>query len=329
MKAIWKVTGMAMGLAVCAAAGAAAKKAEKADTYPSRPIRFVVPFAPGGPSDILSRLVGQKLGESFGGTPVVIDNRGAVGGIVGAELGASAPPDGYTLLMAANSLLTINPHVYKKLGYNPERDLQPITQLTSTGNVVVVHPSVAATSLREFIALAKAKPGQINYATTGTGNVLGIAAFKSRAEIDMVAIPYKGTGQAVIDLVAGQVQFFFMNPLVAVSNVKAGKLRALGVTSLDRNPALPDVPTVSESGLPGFKNITWHSILVPARTPKELVTRLNGELVKIVQMPDVKERFTGQGMTPVGSTPEHVTALMREESRENAKLVKQIGLVVQ
>ena len=321
MKAISHAAGMVIGLAACAAAGAATKQ----ETYPARPIRFVVPFAPGGPSDILSRLVGQKLGEATGGT-VVIDNRGAVGGIVGAELGAHAPPDGYTLLLAANSLLTINPHVYKKLGYNPERDLQPITQLTSTGNVVVVHPSVPAASLKEFIALAKARPGQINYATTGTGNVLGIANFKSKADIDMVAIPYKGTGQAVIDLLAGQVQMFFMNPLVAVTNVKAGKLRALAVTSLDRNPALPEVPTVSESGLPGFKNITWHSVLVPARTPKEIVKRLNTELVKIVHLPDVKERFTGQGLTPVGSTPEQVTALMREESQENARLVKQIGL---
>src|SRR5688572_19531254 len=263
MKAISKAAVMVAAVTAGAAAGAATKQ----ETYPTRPVRFVVPFAPGGPSDILSRLVGQKLGEGLGGT-VVIDNRGAVGGIVGAEVGAHAPPDGYTLLTAANSLLTINPHVYKKLPYNPERDLQPITQLTSTGNVVVIHPSVAATSLKEFIALAKAKPGQLNHATTGTGNVLGIADFKSKADIDMVAIPYKGTGQAVIDLVAGQVQFFFMNPLVAVSNVKAGKLRALAVTSLDRNPALPEVPTVSESGLPGFKNITWHSVLVPARTPK-------------------------------------------------------------
>ena len=320
MNAIWKVTGMAMGLAACAGVGAAQK-----ESYPTRPIRFVVPFAPGGPSDILSRLVGHKLGESVGAT-VVIDNRGAVGGILGAELGAHAPPDGYTLLLAANSLLTINPHVYKKLGYSPERDLQPITQLTSTGNVVVVHPSVQAQTLKEFIALAKAKPGQINYATTGTGNVLGIADFKTKAGIDMVAIPYKGTGQAVIDLVGGQVQMFFMNPLVAVSNVKSGKLRALAVTSLDRNPALPEVPTVSESGLPGFKNITWHSVLVPARTPKDIVKRLNTELVKIVQLPDVKARFMDQGLTPVGSTPEQVTALMREESREVAKIVKQIGL---
>ena len=292
--------------------------------YPDRPVRFIVPFAPGGPSDILSRLMGQKLGESFGQT-VVIDNRGAVGGILGAELGANAPPDGYTLLMAANSLLTINPHVYIKLPYDPQRDLAPVTQLTSVGNVVVVHPSVQATNIKEFIALAKAQPGKINFATTGTGNLLGIEHFKVVADINMVAIPYKGTGQAVVDLVAGHVQFFFMNPLVAISNVKSGKLRGLAVTSLTRNPALPDIPTVSESGLPGFKNITWHSILVPARTPKPLVQRLNSELVRIVKMPDVQERLLAQGLTPVGSTPEQMSALMKEESAEVAKLVKRIG----
>ena len=313
----------ALFLNLAAASGGALAAA--ADKYPTRPIRFVVPFAAGGPSDILSRLVGQKLGEALGAT-VVIDNRGSVGGIVGAEVGANAPPDGYTLLLAANSLLTINPHVYKKLPYNPERDLQPVTQLSSGGNVVVVHPSVAATSIKELIALARARPGQLNYATTGTGNVLGIADFKSKAGIDMVAIPYKGTGQAVIDLVAGQVQMFFMGPLVAVPNVKSGKLRALAVTSLDRNPALPEVPTVSESGLPGFKNITWHSVLVPARTPRTLVTRLNTELVKVVNLAEVKERFLAQGLTAVGSTPREMAALMKEESLEHAKLVKQIGL---
>ena len=292
--------------------------------YPNRPIRFVVPFAPGGPSDILSRLVGQKLGESLGQT-LVIDNRGSVGGVLGAELGAKSAPDGYTLLMSANSLLTINPHVYKKLPYDPQRDLQPITQLTVGGNVVVVNPSVAANSIKEFIALAKSKPGQINYATTGTGNLLGIANFKVMANIDMVAIPYKGTGQAVIDLVAGHVQFFFMNPLVAIPHVKSGKLRALAVTSPTRNPALPDTPTVAESGVPGFKNITWHSVLVPAGTPKPIVKRLNTELVKIVNLPDVKERFQSQGLTPVGSTPEQMSALIKEESMEYAKLVKAIG----
>ena len=293
--------------------------------YPNRPVRFIVPLAPGGPSDILSRLMGQKLGESMGQT-IVIDNRGAVGGILGAELGANSPPDGYTLILSANSLLTINPHVYKKLPYDPLRDFQPITQLTQGGNVVVVHPSVQAKSIKEFIALAKAQPGKFNHATTGTGNVLGIGNFKVQAGIDMVGVPYKGTGQAVIDLVAGHVQFFFMNPLVAIGNVKAGRLRALAVTSLTRNPALPDVPTVDESGIPGFKNITWHSVLVPARTPQPIVKRLNAELVKIVHLPDVKERFLEQGLTPVGSTPEAMSKLIKEESAEYAKLVKQIGL---
>src|SRR5262249_27368976 len=186
--------------------------------YPDNPIRFIVPFSPGGPSDILSRMVGQKLSDRLEES-VVVDNRGSVGGILGCELATQSKADGYTLLLAANSLLTINPYVYKKLPYNPQRDLQPITQLTTGGNVVVVHPSVAAKSIKEFIALAKAQPGKLNYATTGTGNLLGIAQFKLMAKIDMVNIPYKGTGQALIDLVAGQVQFFFMNPLVAVPNV--------------------------------------------------------------------------------------------------------------
>ena len=293
--------------------------------YPNRPIRFIVPFAPGGPSDILARLLSTKLTESMG-QQFIVDNRGSVGGVLGFELGAKAAPDGYTLLLAANSLLTINPHVYKKLPYDPQRDLQPLTQLTSGGNVVVVHPSVAAKSIKEFIALAKAKPGVINYATTGTGNLLGIANFKVMTGIDMVAVAYKGTGQAVISLMSGEVQFFFMNPLVAITHVNSGKLRGLAVTSLTRNPALPDLPTVSESGVPGFQNITWHTIQVPAGTPKPIVTRLNTELVKIVNLPDVKERFQGQGLTAVGSTPEQMSALVKAESLLNAKLVKQIGL---
>ena len=317
--------------AVCLIAGpllvmaGSIQAADKEKPYPNRPVRIIVPFAPGGPSDILSRYVGQKLGEQLGET-MVIDNRGSVGGIIGAELGAKAPPDGYTLLLTANSLLTINPHVYKKLPYDPERELQPITQLTEGGNVVVVHPSVAAKSIKEFIALAKAKPGAINYATTGTGNVLGIANFRSMAGgIDMVPIAYKGTGQAQVALIAGEVQFFFMNPLVAVPHVKSGKLRALGVTSLTRNPALPDVPPVAET-VPGFQNITWHSVQVPARTPMPIVKRLNDDLVKVVNQPDVQTRFKELGLTPVGNKPEDVRKLAKAESQEVAKLVKQIGL---
>jgi tripartite-type tricarboxylate transporter receptor subunit TctC len=308
-------------LLTLAASGVKAAEAN----YPNRPIRFIVPFAPGGPSDILSRFVGQKLSDNLGQT-LVVDNRGSVGGILGAELGARAIADGYTLLLAANSLLTINPHVYKKIPYDPERDFQPITQLTEGGNVVVVHPSVAAKNIKEFIAVAKAKPGAINYATTGTGNLLGIANFRELAGgLNMVPIAYKGTGQAVVSLISGEVQFFFMNPLVAITHVKSGKLRALAVTSLTRNPALPDVPTVDESGVKGFRNITWHTIQVPRGTPKPIVTRLNAELVKIVNLPDVQARFKEQGLTPVGSKPEEVTKHMKEESTEVARLVKKIG----
>jgi tripartite-type tricarboxylate transporter receptor subunit TctC len=190
---------------------------------------------------------------------------------------------------------------------------------------VVVHPSVAAKTIKEFIALAKSQPGKINYATTGAGNLLGIANFKKMAGIDMVPIAYKGTGQAVISLISGEVQFFFMNPLVAIPHVKGGKLRGLAVTSLKRNPALTDLPTVAESGVPGFENITWHNIAVPAGTPKPIVKRLNADLVKIVNMPDVKERFEGQGLTAVGSAPEQVSAKIKAESTQVAKLVKDIG----
>ena len=321
-----------MKRAVCLIAGSLlvvcvshVQSADKDKGYPNRPVRIIVPFAPGGPSDILSRYVGQKLGEQLGET-MVIDNRGSVGGIIGAEIGAKAPPDGYTLLLTANSLLTINPHVYKKLPYDPFRELQPITQLTEGGNVVVVHPSVAAKSIKEFIALAKAKPNAINYATTGTGNVLGIANFRSMAGgLDMVPIAYKGTGQAQVALIAGEVQFFFMNPLVAVPHVKSGKLRALGVTSFTRNPALPDVPPVSDT-VPGFSNITRHSVQVPAATPAPIVKRLNADLVKVVNQPDVQTRFKELGLTPVGNTPDDVRKLAKAESQEVAKLVKQIGL---
>jgi tripartite-type tricarboxylate transporter receptor subunit TctC len=292
--------------------------------YPNRPVRFVAPFVAGGPSDILSRMMAAKLSDALG-QQFIVDNRGSAGGIVGFEIGAKAAPDGYTIMLAANSGVTVNPHVYKKLPYDPERDFMPITQLTNGGNVMVVHPSVAAKSPQEFIALAKAQPGKLNYATTGTGNVLGIAHFAKMAGINIVPIAYKGTGQAVIELVGGHVQMFMMNPLVAIPHVKSGKLRGLGVTSLERNPALPDMPTVHESGLPNFKYLTWHSILAPAATPRPIINKLNVELVKAVNSPDVKSKILGEGLTAVGNKPEDVIALIKSESKEMAELVKAIN----
>lgn len=306
----------------CAASSVAA--AEAAANYPGRPIRFIVPFVPGGPSDVISRLLGQKLTESLGQT-VVIDNRGSAGGIVGFDLAAKAPPDGYTLLLANGAGVTINPSVYLKLPYDAARDFQPITQITSGAYFMVVTPSVPARSVPELIALAKAKPGSLNFAATGTNNLLATEQFNYMAGIKTVAVNYKGTGQAVNALLSGEVQMFIISPLIAVPQVKAGRLRAIGVTGLKRSPALPDVPPIADT-LPGYENITWHSVLVPARTPKPVVARLSKELMRIIRAPDVQERFASVGLDAVGSTPETLAALIRKETVMYAKLVKQIGL---
>ena len=306
----------------CAASGVAA--ADAAAGYPNRPIRFIAPFVAGGPSDTLSRLLAQKLTESWGQT-VVVDNRGSAGGIVGFELGARAAPDGYTLLLANGAGLTINPSVYLKLPYDPLRDFQPITQITSGAYFMVITPSVPAKSVKEFIALAKAKPGSLNFAATGTNNLLAAELFNHMAGVKTVAVNYKGTGQAVGAVIGGEVQMFIMSPLIAVPQVKAGKLRAIGVTGLKRSPVLPDVPTIAET-LPGYENITWHSVVVPARTPKPIVAKLSRELMRIIRQPDVQERFATVGLDAVGSTPEELAALIKNETVMYAKLVKQIGL---
>lgn len=273
----------------------------------------------------MSRLLGGKLHESVGQS-VVIDNRGSAGGVVGFEIGAKAPPDGYTITMAAYSGLVINQFTYLKLPYDPMRDFQPVTQLTRGPAVLVIHPSVPAKTMQEFVALAKAKPAHLNYATTGTGNLISTEMIKSTAGINVVPIPYKGTGQAVIDLLAGQVQMMVMSPLVAVPNVKAGKLRALGVTSLERSSILPDVPTIAESGFPGYQNVGWHSIVMPAKTPASFVKRMHAEFVKILQQPEVKEKILAQGLEVVGSTPEALADLIVKDAAKYQKIVKEIGL---
>lgn len=306
----------------CAASGVGA--ADAAADYPNKSIRFIAPFVPGGPSDTLSRLLAQKLTESWGQS-VIVDNRGSAGGIVGFELGAKAPPDGYTLLLANGAGLTINPSVYLKLPYDPARDFQPITQITSGAYFMVINPSVPARTVKEFIDLAKAKPGSLNFAATGTNNLLAAELFNHMAGVKTVAVNYKGTGQAVGAIMSGEVQMFVMSPLIAIPQIKAGKLRAIGVTGLKRSTALPDVPTIAET-LPGYENITWHSVVVPARTPKPIVAKLSRELMRIIKQPDVQERFTTQGLDAVGSTPEELAALIKKEVVMYAKLVKQIGL---
>jgi tripartite-type tricarboxylate transporter receptor subunit TctC len=305
-------------------AASSAAAADAAADYPNRPIRFIAPFVAGGPSDMLSRLLGQKLTESWGQT-VVVDNRGSAGGIVGFELGAKAPPDGYTLLLATGAGLTINPSVYLKLPYDPQRDFQPITQVTSGAYLLVVHPSVPAKSVPEFIALAKAKPGQLNFATTATNNLLAMELLNYMAGIKTVSIAYKGTGQAINSVIGGEVQAFIISPLIGLPQINAGKLRALGVTGLKRSPALPDLPAIAET-LPGYEQIVWHSVVVPAKTPKTIVAKLTQELIRIIRLPEIQERFRSQGLDAVGSSPEELTALIKKEVVMYAKLVKQIGL---
>lgn len=295
-----------------------------AEAYPSKPIRLIIPFVPGGPSDFLSRLIGGKLGENLG-QQIIPDNRGSAGGILGFELAAHATPDGYTMLMAAYSGYSINPWVYKKLPYKVS-ELQPITQLTLGGNIFVINPSVQAKTLKEFIALAKSQPGKMNFGSTGAGPLLATERFKKEAGINLVNIPYKGTGQAQIALLSNEIQFFVENPLIAVPSIKSGKVRALAVTSLKRNPVLPDIPTVAEAaGLPGYENVTWHSFAFPAGVPKPILSRMHAEIVKVLKSPDISEKIRAQGLEPVGNTPEEVSARIKKESAEYAQLVKEIG----
>ena len=314
-----------LAAAVALACASSAAIAATAERYPVRPVRLVVPFAAGGPSDIIGRLIAQKLSEGFG-QQFVVDNRGSAGGIVGFEIAAKALPDGYTLLLGGGSGLTQNPSLYLKLPYDGIRDFAPITQLTAGPNLLSVHPSVPAKSVQELIALAKSKPGQINFASAGTGNRLSSELFKISAGIDIVNVPYKGTGQAITDLVGGQVQMMMINMIAALPQVKSGKLRGLGVTTLKRSTVLPDVPTIAESGLPGFEVNSWHAFFAPAKTPQPILTRLHAEAVKILALPDVKERFVSQGLEPVGSTPQELAAYIRSETAKYAKLIKQVGI---
>lgn len=298
--------------------------------YPDRPIRLIAPFAAGGPSDIMARLVSQKLNESMG-QPIVVDNRAGAGGAVGCEIAAKAAPDGYTLLLGSSGNLSVNPSLYKKLPYDPVKDFQPITQLEAGPQVLVVHPAVAAKSVQELIALAKARPHALNFASggTGTGNHLASELFKATAGIDIVHVPYKGTGQALTDLVGGQVQMMMSSLLPAIPQIKAGRLRGLAVTSVKRTPVLPELPTIAESGMPGFETTSWHGILVPAKTPKAIATRLHDELVKMLGQPDVRARLASEGIDAIGNTPQEFAAYIRSETVKYAKVIKQAGITAE
>jgi tripartite-type tricarboxylate transporter receptor subunit TctC len=294
--------------------------------YPDRPIRYIVPFAPGGPTDILSRAFAEPLSNALG-TPVVVDNRGGAGGVVGTEIVARAAPDGYTMMIGHVGTHAINPSLYGKVNYDPERDFQPISLVATWPLALSVHPSVPAKNVKELIALARAKPGSLNFASAGTGGPTHLAAemFKSAAGIDIVHVPYKGNAAALTDLVTGQVQMMFSNLLTSGPFIKAGKLRALAVSTAVRSASSPDVPTLAEAGVAGYNMTPWYGVLAPAGLPRPLLTRLNSALVRIVDTPELRDRFASQGVDLVSSTPEAFAALIRSEVPRWRVIIKQTG----
>jgi tripartite-type tricarboxylate transporter receptor subunit TctC len=299
-----------------------------AQTYPSRGLRIVVPFAAGGSTDIFARLVGDKLSTALG-QPVVIDNRPGAGGNLGAELVAKSPPDGYTLLMATTGVMAINNALYKNLNYDAAKDLEPVSFIASITNVLIVPADSPLKSVGDLIAVAKAAPGKLSFASSGAGSSTHISGelFKSMAGIDLQHIPYKGSGQAMPDLISGRVSMMFENMPGAVSYIQAGKLNALAVTGLKRAPALPDVKTVAESGVPGYESLSWSGIAVPAGTPRDVIARLNREINAILATPEMRQKLSEQGAEAVGGTPESFTEHIKREREKWSRVVRDAGIV--
>ena len=299
-----------------------------AQSYPNKPIRWIVPFT-GGTADYTARLIGQKLTDSWG-QQVVIENRPGASGMIGTDLGSRAAPDGYTLILGNTAALAVSPNLYKKLPYDPVKSFAPVTLMATTAQVLVVHPSVAAHSLKELVALAKSRPGQLNGGSSGNGEAphLALEMFKAVAGVNIVHVPYKDTGAAATALLGGQVQVVFSGMVQAMPHVRAGKLRALAVSTVKRSRAAPDVPTIAELGFPNYSVSFWAGVIVPARTPKELVTRLNIEIVKILDMPDVQEKMSDRGLEPMSSTPEQFAAIIKADIAKYGKVINDIGLKV-
>ena len=301
-----------------------------AQTYPTKPIKIVATFAPGGASDILARIIGQKLTESWG-QPVIVENRAGAGGIVGTEYVARSTPDGYTLVVGYIGTHAVNPSLYAKLSYDAVSDFAPVAFLASIPSALVVHPSVPAKSVQELIALAKSKPGQLNYGSGGVGTAPHLAAelFKTLTGVNMVHIPYKGSGPAVADLLSGQISLMFNTMIQTIPHVKEGTVRALAITGATRSDALPDLPTIAEAGVPGYDMVGWFGILAPAGTPKDVVSKLNTEIVRILNMPDVKTRLSDLGAEPTKIvSPEQFADYIKAEIAKWRDVVQSSGMRV-
>ena len=300
-----------------------------AQTYPIRPVRWVVPFAPGGPTDIMSRAIGEKLGQRLG-QQFVVDNRGGAGGGIGAEIVARAPADGYTIMIGHVGTHAINLALYKSVPYDPIRDFTPISLLATLPLALVVHPSVPASNVKDLIALAQRRPGELNFASAGNGGPTHLTSevLKSMTRVNIVHVPFKGNAQALTELISGRVQMMFSNLLTSMPHVRAGKLRAIAISTAKRSPQAPDLPTVAESGVPGFDVTPWYGVLGPAALPRAITTRLNAEVADIINAPDMRERFVAQGVDLAASTPEQFAALIKAEVPRWRKIVQDSGAKV-
>lgn len=307
-------------------AGASVVMHAAAQSYPDKPIRMVSPYAAGGGSDTLARILGQKLFEAWG-QPVVVDNRPGGGGIIGAETVARATADGYTLLVTPSAVLTINPHLYSSLRYDTFKDFAPVTMATNSPYFLVVHPKIPAANVKELIAYAKANPSKLNYSSSGSGSSTHLAGvlFNNMAGVDIVHIPYKGAAPAIVDLLAGNIQMRFSSVVPVLPHVKSGRLRGIAISSMKRYGPLPDMPTISESGLPGYVVESFYAVVAPAGTPRAIIARLNAELVRNLKSPEVAAHMAADGAEVIGSTPDELATALRDDYARWAKPVRDSG----
>jgi tripartite-type tricarboxylate transporter receptor subunit TctC len=318
---------LALALTMCATSAIAQPAGNgKNAAYPARPIRIIVPFTPGGTADVLARAIGQRMSESWS-QQVVIDNRAGGGGVLGTEIAAAAANDGYTFMMGITANIAINPALYKKLPFDPTRDFTPIVLIATAPYVMVAPASLGVANAREFISLAKSKPGQLNYASLGTGSASHLTAemLQTMAGIKLTHVPYKVLGSVLTDLIAGQVQVFYLGIVSAQSQIKGGRLRAIGVTSAKRSAALPDVPSVSEAGVPGYEVVTWYGLFAPTGTPRAIVQKVNAETNRILNLPEVKARLSAEGAEVSPNTPEQFAVYVKSEMTKWSSVVKNSG----
>ena len=313
-------------LAVASACTLAATPLALAQSYPTKSIRLICPFPPGGAVDIASRAIANELSKTIG-QQVVVENKPGAGGNIGGAEAARAAPDGYTIFMTTSGISAINPALYSKMPFDPNKDLAPVSALVSLNNVLVVHPSVAAKSVTEIIAMAKAQPGKMTYASSGSGTSIHMSGemFKHLAKVDILHIPYKGSSPALTDMLGGQVMMMFDNIPSALPHIKSGKLRALATTGAKRDATLPDLPTIAEAGVPGYESGVWFGLLVPAGTPRDIVAKLNAEAVKGTKSPEFVKRMTDLGYNIIGSTPEQMTEMLKTEVNTWGPIVKASG----